>query len=119
MSIDDAAVLGAGSWGTAFAKSWPTRARDVTLWARRPEVAEAIRETGTRTRTTCPACRCRPAVTATADAAEAIDGADLVVLAVPSQTLRGNLAAWAGTPGPDATLVSPDEGHRAGHDASG
>ena len=33
-------------------------------------------------------------IRATTDAAEAADGADIVVLAVPSQTLRANLAAW-------------------------
>jgi glycerol-3-phosphate dehydrogenase (NAD(P)+) len=32
-------------------------------------------------------------MTATADVAEAVDGADFVVLAVPSQSLRGNLTA--------------------------
>jgi glycerol-3-phosphate dehydrogenase (NAD(P)+) len=36
-------------------------------------------------------------VTATSDLAAALDGAELVFLAVPSQTLRGNLADWAGT----------------------
>ena len=39
-----AAVLGAGSWGTAFAKIMADTSCDVTVWARRPAVAAAIRE---------------------------------------------------------------------------
>ena len=67
------------------------------------------------TRTTCPALRLPERVTATTDAAEALDGAELVVLAVPSQTLRGNLADWAGAPRPRRHAGHPDEGHRARH----
>ncbi|MDX6212288.1 MAG: glycerol-3-phosphate dehydrogenase, partial [Frankiales bacterium] len=37
-----AAVLGAGSWGTAFAAVLADAGLDTTLWARRPELAEAI-----------------------------------------------------------------------------
>ena len=89
------AVLGAGSWGTAFAKVLADAGRDVTMWARRPEVAAAIRES--RPQPGLPArARLPERVTATTDAAEALDGAELVGLAVPSQTLRGNLADWAG-----------------------
>ena len=46
MSIPDikrVAVLGAGSWGTAFAKVLADAGRDVIIWARREEVAENIR----------------------------------------------------------------------------
>ena len=42
-----AAVLGAGSWGTAFAKVLADAGTDVTIWARREAVAAAIREYGT------------------------------------------------------------------------
>ena len=47
------------------------------------------------TPTTCPASSCPPSLTATHDAAEALDGAELVAFAIPAQTLRENLAAWA------------------------
>ena len=40
------AVLGAGSWGTTFAKILADAGRDVTVWSRREQVAAAIRETG-------------------------------------------------------------------------
>jgi glycerol-3-phosphate dehydrogenase (NAD(P)+) len=51
-----AAVMGTGSWGTAFAAALADAGTAVTMWGRR---------------------------------------ADIVVLAVPSQTLRANLADWS------------------------
>jgi glycerol-3-phosphate dehydrogenase (NAD(P)+) len=108
-----AAVLGAGSWGTAFAKVLADAGTDVTIWARREPVAAAIREYGTNP-DYLPAVRLPERVTATSDAGRAITGADLVVLAVPSQTLRGNLADWVGFLGPDATLVSLMKGVELG-----
>jgi glycerol-3-phosphate dehydrogenase (NAD(P)+) len=108
-----AAVLGAGSWGTAFAKILADAGTDVTIWARREPVAAAIREYGTNP-DYLPAMRLPERVTATSDAGKAIAGADLVVLAVPSQTLRGNLADWAAFLEPDATLISLMKGIELG-----
>ncbi|MEO3779157.1 NAD(P)H-dependent glycerol-3-phosphate dehydrogenase [Micromonospora sp. B11E3] len=107
------AVLGAGSWGTAFAKILADAGRDVTVWARRRPVAEAIR-LRRHNPDYLPDLRLPERVTATGDAAEAITGAELVVLAVPSQTLRANLAEWTGHLHPDATLVSLMKGIELG-----
>ncbi|GLY21094.1 glycerol-3-phosphate dehydrogenase [NAD(P)+] [Micromonospora sp. NBRC 101691] len=107
------AVLGAGSWGTAFAKILADAGREVAIWARRRTVAEEIRHRG-RNPEYLPDLRLPERVTATADAVEAISGAEVVVLAVPSQTLRGNLAEWAGHLEPDATLVSLMKGIELG-----
>ena len=41
-------------------------------------------------------------------------GADFIVLAVPSQSLRGNLEQWKGSIGPDATLLSLAKGIETG-----
>ena len=49
-------------------------------------------------------------IRATSDPAEALDGACTVLLAVPSQTLRANLADWAALLGDDVTLVSLAKG---------
>ena len=108
-----AAVLGAGSWGTAFAKVLADAGRDVVLWARRPEVAVAIRERHGNP-DYLPALRLPDSVTATTDARAALDGADLAVIAIPSQTLRGNLGEWARHLAPDATLVSLMKGIELG-----
>ncbi|MGS2614764.1 NAD(P)H-dependent glycerol-3-phosphate dehydrogenase [Micromonospora sp. LZ34] len=107
------AVLGAGSWGTAFAKILADAGRGVTIWARRQPVADTIRAER-RNPEYLPDLVLPPGVTATGDAVEAITGAELVVLAVPSQTLRGNLAGWAGHLHPDATLVSLMKGIELG-----
>ena len=83
-----AAVLGAGSWGTTFAQVLCDAGTPVTLWARGADAAERDQRPATRTPGTCRGSRCRATLTATTDPAAALDGADLVVLAVPAQTLR-------------------------------
>lgn len=88
-----AAVFGTGSWGTAFGMVLADAGCDVTLCARRPEVADAVN----RTRANpdyLPGIELPASVRATTDPAEALRGADFAVLVVPSQTLRANLAEW-------------------------
>jgi glycerol-3-phosphate dehydrogenase (NAD(P)+) len=108
-----AAVLGAGSWGTAFAKILADTGTGVVLWARRPELARTVNRTR-HNPDYLPGLRLPEAVTATGDPAEALVGADLVVIAVPAQTLRANLAGWAPHIWPDATLVSLMKGIELG-----
>jgi len=108
-----AAVLGAGSWGTAFAKLLADAGRDVTIWARRPEIATAIRERRVNP-DYLPALRLPATVTATTDARVALADADLIALAVPSQTLRHNLADWARLIDRGATLISLMKGIELG-----
>ncbi len=87
-----AAVLGSGSWGTTFGKVLADAGTTATLWARRPEVAAAVRDRHENP-DYLPGVVLPAGLTATDDCGEALDGADLVVLAMPSQTLRANLAA--------------------------
>lgn len=84
------AVLGAGSWGTTFGKILADGGANVTMWARRPELASEIR-TGRRNSKYLPGINLPKGMTATSDLAEAIEGAQQVYLSVPSQTLRANL----------------------------
>lgn len=107
------AVLGAGSWGTAFAKILGDAGRDVRLWARRQAVVAALRAERSNPEY-LPGLVLPERVTATGDAGEAITGAELVVLAVPSQTLRGNLTEWLPYLHSDATLVSLMKGIELG-----
>ncbi|MFE6920729.1 NAD(P)H-dependent glycerol-3-phosphate dehydrogenase [Nocardia sp. NPDC057663] len=107
-----AAVMGAGSWGTAFAKVLAEAGTDVTIWARRAEVARAL-DTEHRNPFYLPGVQLPP-VRATDDHLAALDGADLVVLAVPSQSLRANLDRWKGDIDPDATLLSLAKGIETG-----
>ncbi|MEA2900836.1 MAG: glycerol-3-phosphate dehydrogenase [Actinomycetota bacterium] len=96
------AVVGAGSWGTAMAAMLSAKVA-TTLWARRPELATAI-EADRHNPDYLPALHLPPALRATADLAEALDGADVVVMAVPSHGFRTVLTegrphiAGTGTP---------------------
>ncbi|AKK08616.1 NAD(P)H-dependent glycerol-3-phosphate dehydrogenase [Corynebacterium testudinoris] len=107
------AVMGAGSWGTTLAKVFADAGNTVTLWARRPELAEQIQTTHTNPDylgdIVLPA-----AITATSDAAAALENATIVVFAVPSQTMRDNLTDWAPLIPADATLVSISKGVETG-----
>ncbi|GAB2927968.1 NAD(P)H-dependent glycerol-3-phosphate dehydrogenase [Streptomyces mayteni] len=107
------AVYGTGSWGTAFAIVLADAGCEVTLWARRPEVVEAVNATRTN-QEYLPGVRLPETVRATADPAEAARGAEFAVLSVPSQTLRDNLAGWAGLLAPDTVLVSLMKGIELG-----
>ncbi len=93
-SLGKVAVFGAGSWGTAFSVVLADGGNDVTLWARREEVAATINESRENT-DYLPGIQLPPSVTATHDVEEAASGADIVVFATPSQSFRGNLEEWA------------------------
>jgi glycerol-3-phosphate dehydrogenase (NAD(P)+) len=107
------AVFGAGSWGTTFSQVLADVGSEVTLWARRPEVCEAINATG-HNPDYLPDVALPPTVRATHDPEEAARGADLVVLAVPSQRLRENLVEWAPALPRDAVLMSLMKGVELG-----
>ena len=107
------AVLGAGSWGTTFAKVLADAGTPVTLWARRAEVAEAV------ARDHCnheylPDVALPLDLAATANADEALEGAEAVVLALPAQRLRENLENWRGRLPEGVTLVSLAKGVERG-----
>jgi glycerol-3-phosphate dehydrogenase (NAD(P)+) len=108
-----AAVLGAGSWGTTFAKVLVDAGSEVTLWARREELAEQINRDH-RNADYLPDVDLPASLSATHDAKLALDGADLVAFAIPSQTLRENLVGWTSLLPGDATLVSLMKGVELG-----
>lgn len=97
--------MGAGSWGTTFAQVLCDAGTATVLWARGATVARAVTEDHENPGY-LPGISLPPSLTATTDAAAALDGADLVVLAVPAQTLRPLLASWATLIPPGALLVS-------------
>jgi glycerol-3-phosphate dehydrogenase (NAD(P)+) len=107
------AVMGSGSWGTAFGMVLADAGNDVVLWGRDAGIAEAIASRHENPRYH-PGVVLPDAVEATVDARRALAGARVVVLAVPAQTLRGNLAAWAEDLEDDALLVSLMKGIEQG-----
>lgn len=82
------AVLGAGAWGTALAKVLADKDNPTLLWSHRADLAAAINEEGVNHRY-LPVARLPKTLRATADLAEALHRAELVVVVVPSHALRG------------------------------
>jgi glycerol-3-phosphate dehydrogenase (NAD(P)+) len=104
-SVGKVAVMGSGSWGTAFAAMCADAGEPTVLWARRDEVADEIRSRH-RNEAYLPDIELPEALDATTDAEQALAGADVVVLAVPSVGISDQLAVWGGFIDADATLAS-------------
>lgn len=107
------AVLGNGSWGTAFSMVLADAGAEVALWGRREEVAEQINRAHENP-DYLPGIALPESIAATADPSGALDRAEVVVLAVPSQTLRGNLTTWAPLLPEGCVLVSLMKGIELG-----
>ncbi len=107
------AVFSAGSWGTAFSIVLADAGNEVTLWARRQELADAINQSHENPDYQ-PGIQLPPGVSATHDVEAALDGAGVVVLATPSQTLRANLEQWAPHIPDDAVMLSLMKGVELG-----
>jgi glycerol-3-phosphate dehydrogenase (NAD(P)+) len=105
----DAAVLGAGAWGTALACLLSSRDHPTVLWARRAEVAKALRE-DRENRVYLPAVPLPPALRVTTDITEAVGGAGLVLFVVPAQHLRAIAAQVAPALGGAPLTVSAAKG---------
>lgn len=99
------AVLGAGSWGTTFAKILADGGADVVMWARRPEVAREIQE-AKRNSDYLPGVNLPLGVRATSRLDLALAGAEQVYISVPSQSLRDNLALFEPHLNANATVIS-------------
>jgi len=106
------AVLGAGAWGTTVATlaaaSAPTR-----LWAFEPEVVRSIQERGENS--TFLAGHALPAsLHPTNDLAEAIEDADLVIVAVPARHLRRVMGVAQASMGSVPLVLSLTKGIESG-----
>jgi glycerol-3-phosphate dehydrogenase (NAD(P)+) len=84
------AVLGAGSWGTTFAKILADGGADVALWARRPELAREISQSK-RNSDYLPGINLPRGLWASSNLHDVLDDAEQVYLSVPAQSLRENL----------------------------
>lgn len=102
------AVVGAGSWGTAMATMLSAKEPTV-LWARRRELAEAM-ESGRQNPDYLPQLALPPELRVTASVEEAVAGADVVVMCVPSHGFRAVMAAAAPALGEGVPLVSLTKG---------
>lgn len=103
------AVVGAGSWGTAFSNALAYKGLKVTLWSRRPEVAEAIQERHENP-DYLPGLFLSPRLRGTGDLDEAVNGAGVVVMAVPSHGFRAVLREVSRSTGGRVPVVSLAKG---------
>jgi len=111
--LSEIVVLGAGSWGTTVAKVIADGGSEVTLWARRDELAKEITETG-RNGEYLPGIDLPDNLKATSDVEAALAGAKQIYIAIPSQSLRESLAEWRSLISADATLISLMKGLEQG-----
>lgn len=107
------AVLGAGSWGTTFAKVLADGGSQVTIWARRPELAAEI-SVGKRNSDYLPGINLPRTLHADSRLSAVLDGAEQVYISVPSQALRANLRDILPSLDPHAIVVSLMKGVELG-----
>ena len=107
------AVMGAGSWGSVFSMILSDANCDVTLWARSSAVADDINSTHIN-HAYQPGLVLPTNVVSTTNPDQALAGADLVVLAMPAQTLRSNLSSWSASIPSQAVMVSLIKGVELG-----
>jgi glycerol-3-phosphate dehydrogenase (NAD(P)+) len=110
------AVMGLGSWGTAFGLVLADAGHQVSLWGRSSTTVDAV-NASRRNAGFHPDLELPATVTAFADTRAALDGAELVVLAVPAQSLRANLRAWGDQIPPAAVVLSLLKGLEQGSHA--
>ena len=108
-----AAVIGAGAWGTALADLLASNGHDTTIWALEPDVAASINACHENQRFLQP-FTLAPSLRATNDLRAALEGADFVVYATPSQHLRRVAAEGASVVGRDAVLSVATKGIERG-----
>lgn len=102
------AVVGAGSWGTAVA-AIACRNGDAVLWARRKELAREIAEHH-RNAQYLPGVELPAGLHATDSMEEAVTGADVIVMGVPSHGFRAILQQAAPHAPPDVPVISLAKG---------
>ena len=81
------AVIGAGSWGTATTVQLALNGHEVVLWARRPELAQRIAESGCNEEY-LPGVTLPKTAKITSNIGTALREAEAIVLAVPSKAVR-------------------------------
>lgn len=108
-----AAVMGSGSWGTAFAMVMADAGSEVALWTRDENTAVQVNREHRNERYQ-PGITLPDTVVATTDVEHALSGADLVVLALPAQVAREHLESWTDHLPQECVLVSLVKGIELG-----
>jgi glycerol-3-phosphate dehydrogenase (NAD(P)+) len=91
VSFERLGVIGGGAWGTALAQVGASGRREVLLWAREPEVVEAI-NSGHENKVFLPGRPLDADIRATADLND-LGGCDAWLVVTPAQHMRSVLTA--------------------------
>lgn len=107
-----AAVIGAGAWGTALADLLARKGHVVRIWSFEAEVAEAINERRSNPYLACATLA--EGLRASNDLRATVEGAEIVVSASPAQFVRTVMADLAGALEPGALILSASKGLELG-----
>ncbi|MDY2626067.1 MAG: NAD(P)H-dependent glycerol-3-phosphate dehydrogenase [Coriobacteriales bacterium] len=107
------AVIGAGSFGTAISWVLGGKGYEVSLYARKPEVARAITD-GHRNPRYLEDVVLPDSVYAVSSIAEAASGADAVAVVMPSATMRDTARQLSGAVGENTPVVVLSKGIEEG-----
>ncbi len=103
-------IVGAGSWGTALAMVLARRGgHDITMWSHTRQVADTIRESG-ENRLYLPGLQIPKTIAITTELQQAISGTEILILAVPSEHLRGVCQAMVPFITGDPVIVNATKG---------
>ena len=102
------AIIGAGSWGIGLGALAHSKGHDVALWEFRPDVCEELDRKRTAPKL-LPDFSIPPELQFTSNLAEAIDGAQLLILVIPSHTVRA-VAKQLNVLHPTAPIVTATKG---------
>ncbi len=106
-------VLGTGAWGTTLAQIIVDAGHEVLLWGRNVSVVDEINAAHTNKKF-LPSIALPEEVRATSDLAAALSYSDLIIVAIPAQTLRENLQSWLPHLTSQKRLISTLKGIEAG-----
>lgn len=102
-------VLGSGQWGTTLAQVLCDAGNDVVIWGRNQSVVDEINSVHTNQRS-LPALVLPTKLRATSDIAAAVQHSEMIVLAIPAQSLRENLKSWKALISKEIPIVSSLKG---------
>lgn len=111
--MNNVAVLGAGSWGTALAIVLADNGHKVSLWGRREEQVSEINEEH-RNEKYLPGIELPKTINASVKLEHCIDGADVIVLVTPTKAMRDVLCQLKGCLTRKVTIVHASKGIEPG-----